>query len=71
MSDAGMRIEEREETDSVQERSTHKDQTKTGLRPVRPILWDQRSRLGPVFQHSVGLCPSLLAATTSSPIFCC
>ena len=34
MSDAGMRIEEREETNLVQDRSTHKDRTETGLRPV-------------------------------------
>ena len=38
MSDGGMRIEEREETDSVQNRISQKDRTETGPRPVMPIL---------------------------------
>ena len=64
MSDGGMRIEEREETNLVQDRRTHKDRTETGLKPVRPILWDRRSRFGLVFRHLVGLCPSLNVCNT-------
>ena len=52
MSDAGTRIEEGEETYSVQDRSTEMDRTKTGPRLVRPILRD-RPRFGPVFRPSV------------------
>ena len=62
----GMRIEEREENYSVQDRSAEMDRTETGPRPVPPILWDRRSRFGPVFGPSVGFCPSLLTAAFSS-----
>ena len=47
---------------SVQDRRAEEDRTETELRPVRPILWDRRSRLGPVDRHSVGLWPSLLTS---------
>ena len=40
---------------SVQERII----SRTGPKPVLPILWDRRSRFGPVDRHWVGLCPSL------------
>ena len=53
---AGMRIEEREDNYSVQDRSADMDRTETEPRPVPPIL---RSRFGPVFGPSVGFCPSL------------
>ena len=54
-----MRIEEREENYSVQDRSAEMDRTETGSRPVPPIFRDRRSRFGPVFGPSVGFCPSL------------
>ena len=56
---AGMRMKEREENYSVQDRSTEMDRTETGPRLVTPILRDRRSRFGPVFGPSVGFCPSL------------
>ena len=60
MWDAGMRIEEREYSNSVWDRSTHKDRIENEPRPVRPILQERRSRFGPVNRPSVGLCPSLM-----------
>ena len=56
---AGMRIEEREDNYSVQDRTAEMDRTETEPRPVPPILRDRRSRFGPVFGPSVGFCPSL------------
>ena len=45
----GIRIEEREETNSVHDRITEKDWIEIGLRLVQPILWDRQSRFGLLF----------------------
>ena len=47
---------------SVQDRRPEEDRTEVGPRLVRPILWDRRSRFGPVDRPSVGLWTSLTAA---------
>ena len=45
---------------SVQDRRPEADRTELGPRLVWPILWDRRSRFGPLDRPSVGLWTSLL-----------
>ena len=60
MLDARMTRENTLILSSVQDRRLEEDRTEVGPRPVRPILWDRRSRFGLVDRPSVDLWPSLL-----------
>ena len=67
---SGMRREKTLILSSVPDRRENQDRTEIGPRPVGPILWDRRSRFGPVDRQTVGLWPSLVSIVVFLLSFC-